>query len=168
MILCSRIIFNEYVFVNEMINKINEINKNENNKCEFKNISGRFYFYDNEYCYGELSPTTVPSPRPPLFEFINSRVELREQLAFKYSVSINDSGIGFVYGGNNNKNFYDIIFDCGELSPHTPAPPRPTAIVFNGIDTGISGIDILESIFGVDLCQSNGFNGICNEMINGM
>ena len=65
------------------------------------------------------------------------------------------------------KIFYDIIFDGGELSPHTPAP-RPTAIVFNGIDTRVSGIDILECEFGVCLCESNIFNGICNEMINGI
>ena len=53
----------------------------------------------------------------------------------------------------------------------TPAPsPTPTPATvfhFNGIDNELLGIDILECIFGIRLCENGFVNGI-NEICSGM
>ena len=53
---------------------------------------------------------------------------------------------------------------------YTPASPRPTtkSIDFEGVDAGVSGINVLECEFGVYLYESNIANEICNGMIDGM
>ena len=126
-----------YVFVNEMNNEINETeNKNKLEcKCELKNVICNFYF---DLCNGYL-PTTCrtpypapyprPTPRPKPFGFIILRVESREQLVLIGVFNDICSEIGFVNGGNNNENFYDIVFDYCELSPHTYAPPRQQRLI---------------------------------------
>ena len=166
-----------YVFVNQMNNAINLINENENKnklkcKCKFKNVICNFDFNDCNSCNscnGYLPTTcrtpypTPDSPRPKPFEFANLRKPVLNNV-------FNDicNGIGFVYDGNNNENFYDIVLDYCELSPYISAVPRPTTVDFEGIDTRVSGINILECEFGVYLCERNITSEIFNGMINGM
>ena len=73
-------------------------------------------------------------------------------------------GIDIVYGRNNNENFYDSEYYCGQLSPSPTATTPAPIFCFNGNDTGVSRIDILQCIFGVYLCESN----INNEIPFGM
>ena len=143
----------EYVFVNE-------INENENDKCDLCEILNVNMNVDcngndcNEYDYPPTPPSPSPSPsptsastRPPSVEFIKSRVEVRKRFDFIYLVAISDNGNNII-GDNvseiNDENFYDN----GYYPTPTPAPSCPTAIVFNGIH-------ISECIFGVCLCESS-------------
>ena len=165
-----------YAFVNEMDNKIKK-NENQNKlecKCNFKNVICNFDFYDCNLCNGRISttcPTPYPAPASPStkpFEFNNLRVESREQLVLSDVSNDICDGMSFVYGGNNNENFHDIVFDYNELSRRTPATPRPRTVDFEGIDTVISGINILECKISVYLCESNIASEIFYGMIKGM
>ena len=73
--------------------------------------------------------------------------------------------MSFFYGENNNENFCNngyVLFN----GPLCPPSPRATSFEINGIDTGLSGNDILEYVFGVGLCKNNIINEICHGMIN--
>ena len=57
-----------------------------------------------------------------------------------------------------------VIYDNGPYPTPAPSPTPATVFYFNGIDNGLAGIDILECIFGVGLCENN----IVNDMDNGI
>ena len=98
--------------------------------CEFENVNMKCYFdfYD---------------PRVE-FNSIGIRITGNNILECIFSVVCND--IGF-YRRVSNENFYNHGFNCGVLTPPTPAPQRPEMFILDGNGTEIPGNIVLESIF---------------------
>ena len=174
------ILFGVFKYVVEY-NLCKILNENENEfELEFKTVENENVncdFYDYDLCNGYY-PTPYPTspPRPTIFNFTNSRAGLREQLVL-------EDIFGIVYGGeydcNNvceygfNENFCNNNGYC--YPPLTPAPTPQIIIVVNdtgigilGIDTGLCGNDILDSIFGINNNENDIVNEIFNEINNGM
>ena len=57
--------------------------------------------------------------------------------------------------------YYQLLF------PTPTSTSTHATVIFNGIDNGISEVDILECIIGV-ICNGIGYNCNVNEMIIGM
>ena len=110
-----KIIF--YVFVDLNNEFINEIILNENESeflLGFENVNCDFDFYNyGDLCNGPRCPKQTPRPNP--FDFINSRAELREQLAL---IGVFD----IVYGEYVFDNdLYNVIICCPYFYPCTIA-----------------------------------------------
>ena len=119
------------------------------------------------------SPATNPTspPRPTTLNFINSRGGLREQLVLKGVFNVDCNRKGFDYDLNNdlNNGWNENFCNNGYCYPTKYATPTlaPT-IAFNGIDTGLSEINILNGLYGVNSNGNNNIIEICNEINNSM
>ena len=134
---------------------------NKINQCV--SISGRsedsdFYHYGHSftgYKYSILYPTSylISNARSKPFDFIN----LREQVVLKGVFDVNVNGC--------NENFYTDRYYYNPSYPTTTAGRTSTiTMTFNGINTEICKINILQCIFGIALCSNDNNNVICNSM----
>ena len=132
-------------------------------ECEFKNINGNFDICNYDDLLNGYLQTTYLVSFVALFEFTDSSPESREQLDLKCFMCC------FI-SNNVNEILYDNEYSDILLSIRPSDIPHRAAIILNsnGIDSGISEINILERMFGVYLCESAIINEIYNDMIVGM
>ena len=131
--------------------------ENKNMKCEFN-------FWGNGYDCGDLFSIfnygvllLVAAPSPTLFDFNVLRIGLRDKLDLKYLFGVNDNGNDFGHDENKNVEIVKCEVDFGDLfyGYYYPLTTFPTPAhlcstsVFDGIDNGLSEINIAESVFGV-------------------
>ena len=109
----------------------------------------------NVFNFDVLSLVHAP-PSPTLFEFNVLCIGLRGKLDLNYLFGVNDNGID-CGGENKNVKIVKWEIDFGDLFyaycyPTTPFPTPAllySTSTFNGIDNGLSEINIVKSIFGV-------------------
>ena len=170
--------FGEYLFVCRGI--LNE-NENANLNCVFVNVICKTIKYDN-FC-DELLLCYIPNLAD---KFSNTGAVLLSQnniLAYIFGIEYNMIWIYTINSGkccDNMNEYYQVsyfyccyfYYQLSYLAPaHTPActtgcTHQPT-IVFNYLNqNGIrkAGIDILDGIFGIGLCDNKYENQICNDM----
>ena len=132
---------------------------------ENKNMKREFNFCGNGYDCGDLFSvfnygvsSLVPAPpSPTLFDFNVLHVGLRGKLALKYLFGVNNNGNDFGDGENKNVEIVKCEVDFGDLFyryfyPPTSFPtlaPSYSTTTFNGIDNGLSKINIVKSVFDV-------------------
>ena len=147
---------------------VKEIDENKNHtglklECEFKNINGNFDICNCDNLLNGYLRTTYLVSFVALFEFTDSSPESREQRDLKCFMCC------FI-SNNVNEILYDNEYSDILLSIRPSDTPHQAAIILNsnGIDNGISEINILERMFGVYLCEGAIINEIYNDMIVGM
>ena len=139
------------VFVDLNNECVNEIILNENVEfefeIEFENVNCDFYDCD-DLCHVHKYPTRTACPTP--IDFNGTDIGLCNNSILEFIFNVDCNVNGFLCGKDNNKNFYDNEYDYGVLLPlPTPATPND----FTRTDKELSGINVLESIFDIGLCD---------------